>query len=135
MIILKNVLKWYGYFQVLIDCFMEVKKGEVVVVCGLLGFGKFMLIKIVNGFELVQQGQIIVDGIVVNDKKINLVKLCLYVGMVFQYFELFLYLLIIDNLMLVQVKVFNCDKVLVCKKGFKLLECVGLVVYVEKYLV
>lgn len=54
MIILKNVLKWYGYFQVLIDCLIEVKKGEVVVVCGSFGFGKLTLIKIVNGFESVQ---------------------------------------------------------------------------------
>ncbi len=71
MITLKNVSKWYGHFQVLTDCSTEVKKGEVVVVCGPSGSGKSTLIKTVNGLEPVQQGQIIVDGTVVNDKKTN----------------------------------------------------------------
>ncbi|BBU85682.1 hypothetical protein EIMP300_70820 [Escherichia coli] len=68
MITLKNVSKWYGHFQVLTDCSTEVKKGEVVVVCGPSGSGKSTLIKTVNGLEPVQQGEITVDGIVVNDK-------------------------------------------------------------------
>ena len=84
MITLKNVSKWYGHFQVLTDCSTEVKKGEVVVVCGPSGSGKSTLIKTVNGLEPVQQGQIIVDGTVVNDKKTNLAKLRSHVGMVFQ---------------------------------------------------
>jgi glutamate/aspartate transport system ATP-binding protein len=62
MITLKNVSKWYGHFQVLTDCSTEVKKGEVVVVCGPSGSGKSTLIKTVNGLEPVQQGEIIVDG-------------------------------------------------------------------------
>lgn len=72
MITLKNVSKWYGHFQVLTDCSTEVKKGEVVVVCGPSGSGKSTLIKTVNGLEPVQQGEITVDGIVVNDKKTDL---------------------------------------------------------------
>ncbi len=75
MITLKNVSKWYGHFQVLTDCSTEVKKGEVVVVCGPSGSGKSTLIKTVNGLEPVQQGEITVDGIVVNDKKTDLAKL------------------------------------------------------------
>lgn len=55
MITLKNVSKWYGHFQVLTDCSTEVKKGEVVVVCGPSGSGKSTLIKTVNGLEPVQQ--------------------------------------------------------------------------------
>ena len=110
MITLKNVSKWYGHFQVLTDCSTEVKKGEVVVVCGPSGSGKSTLIKTVNGLEPVQQGQIIVDGTVVNDKKTNLAKLRSHVGMVFQHFELFPHLSIIDNLTLAQVKVLNRDK-------------------------
>ena len=51
MITLKNVSKWYGHFQVLTDCSTEVKKGEVVVVCGPSGSGKSTLIKTVNGLE------------------------------------------------------------------------------------
>ena len=61
MITLKNVSKWYGHFQVLTDCSTEVKKGEVVVVCGPSGSGKSTLIKTVNGLEPVQQGEITVD--------------------------------------------------------------------------
>lgn len=69
MITLKNVSKWYGHFQVLTDCSTEVKKGEVVVVCGPSGSGKSTLIKTVNGLEPVQKGEITVNGIIVNDKK------------------------------------------------------------------
>jgi glutamate/aspartate transport system ATP-binding protein len=69
MITLKNVSKWYGHFQVLTDCSTEVKKGEVVVVCGPSGSGKSTLIKTVNGLEPVQKGEIIVNGTTVNDKK------------------------------------------------------------------
>ncbi|VED12975.1 glutamate/aspartate ABC transporter ATP-binding protein [Escherichia coli] len=58
MITLKNVSKWYGHFQVLTDCSTEVKKGEVVVVCGPSGSGKSTLIKTVNGLEPVQQGEL-----------------------------------------------------------------------------
>lgn len=69
MISLKNVSKWYGHFQVLTDCSTEVKKGDVVVVCGPSGSGKSTLIKTVNGLEPVQQGEIVVNGTKVNDKK------------------------------------------------------------------
>ncbi len=69
MITLKNVSKWYGHFQVLTDCSTAVKKGEVVVVCGPSGSGKSTLIKTVNGLEPVQQGEIVVNGTRVNDKK------------------------------------------------------------------
>jgi glutamate/aspartate transport system ATP-binding protein len=125
MITLKNVSKWYGHFQVLTDCSTEVKKGEVVVVCGPSGSGKSTLIKTVNGLEPVQQGEITVDGTRVNDKKTNLAKLRSRVGMVFQHFELFPHLSIIENLTLAQVKVLNRDKAASRAKGLKLLERVG----------
>ena len=80
-----------------------------------------------------QQGQIIVDGTVVNDKKTNLAKLRSHVGMVFQHFELFPHLSIIDNLTLAQIKVLNRDKASSLKKGLKLLERVGLAAHAEKY--
>lgn len=121
MISLKNVSKWYGHFQVLTDCSTEVKKGEVVVVCA-SGSGKSTLIKTVNGLEPVQQGEIIVNGTRVNDKKTNLAKLRSNVGMVFQHFELFPHLSIIENLTLAQVKVLKRDKAAAREKGLKLLE-------------
>ncbi|WP_175130537.1 ATP-binding cassette domain-containing protein, partial [Burkholderia puraquae] len=62
MISISNVSKWYGQFQVLADCTTEVRKGEVVVVCGPSGSGKSTLIKTVNGLEPFQQGEILVNG-------------------------------------------------------------------------
>src|ERR1700704_4101117 len=105
MISIKNVSKWYGSFQVLANCSTEVKKGEVVVVCGPSGSGKSTLIKAVNGLEPVQQGQITIDGVLVVDPKTNLSKLRARVGMVFQHFELFPHLSITQNLTLAQIKV------------------------------
>ena len=133
MITLKNVSKWYGHFQVLTDCSTEVKKGEVVVVCGPSGSGKSTLIKTVNGLEPVQQGEITVDGIVVNDKKTDLAKLRSRVGMVFQHFELFPHLSIIENLTLAQVKVLKRNKAPAREKALKLLERVGLSAHANKF--
>ena len=86
------------------------KKGDVVVVCGPSGSGKSTLIKTVNGLEPVQQGEIVVNGTKVNDRKTNLAQLRSHVGMVFQHFELFPHLSIIENLTLAQVKVLKRDK-------------------------
>lgn len=133
MITLKNVSKWYGQFQVLTDCTTEVKKGEVVVVCGPSGSGKSTLIKTVNGLEPIQQGEIFVNDIQVNSKKTDLAKLRSKVGMVFQHFELFPHLSIIENLTLAQVKVLNRDKKAAEEKGLKLLERVGLANHANKF--
>lgn len=133
MISLKNVSKWYGHFQVLADCTTEVKKGEVVVVCGPSGSGKSTLIKTVNGLEPIQQGSITVNGISVNDKGTNLAQLRSKVGMVFQHFELFPHLSIIENLTLAQVKVLKRDKAEAREKGLKLLERVGLSTHADKF--
>ena len=110
MISIKNVNKWYGDFQVLTDCTTEVKKGEVVVVCGPSGSGKSTLIKCVNALEPFQKGDIVVDGTSIADKKTNLPKLRSRVGMVFQHFELFPHLTITENLTIAQIKVLGRSK-------------------------
>ncbi|GKW15886.1 glutamate/aspartate ABC transporter ATP-binding protein [Pectobacterium carotovorum subsp. carotovorum] len=133
MISLKNVSKWYGQFQVLADCSTEVKKGEVVVVCGPSGSGKSTLIKTVNGLEPIQKGEITVNGIAVNDKNTNLAQLRSKVGMVFQHFELFPHLSIIENLTLAQVKVLKRKREEAKAKAQKLLERVGLAAHANKY--
>ncbi|RRZ93754.1 amino acid ABC transporter ATP-binding protein [Erwinia sp. 198] len=133
MITLKNVSKWYGHFQVLTDCSTEVKKGEVVVVCGPSGSGKSTLIKTVNGLEPVQQGSIAVNGTAVTEKKTNLAQLRAKVGMVFQHFELFPHLTIVENLTLAQVKVLKRNKEEARQKGLKLLERVGLSAHANKH--
>jgi len=90
MIEISHVDKWYGpAFQALKDCTTSVAKGEVVVVCGPSGSGKSTLIKCVNALEPFQSGEIILDGIKVNDPKTDLPKLRRRSGMVFQHFELF----------------------------------------------
>ena len=130
---MNHIKKEFDGLQVLKDVSIHVNEGEVVSIIGSSGSGKSTLIKTVNGLEPVQQGQIIVDGTVVNDKKTNLAKLRSHVGMVFQHFELFPHLSIIDNLTLAQVKVLNRDKASARKKGLKLLERVGLAAHAEKY--
>src|SRR3979490_940116 len=107
MISIQDISKWYGEFNVLKNCSTEVSKGEVVVVCGPSGSGKSTLIKCVNGLELFQKGQILVDSISVGDKKTNLPKLRSRVGMVFQHFELFPHLSVLQNLTVAQCRVLN----------------------------
>jgi glutamate/aspartate transport system ATP-binding protein len=134
MIEISHVDKWYGpNFQALKDCTTRVAKGEVVVVCGPSGSGKSTLIKCVNALEPIQGGEIILDGIKVNDPKTNLPKLRARVGMVFQHFELFPHLRIIDNLCLAQEKVLGRPHDAAQVKGMKLLERVGLTDHARKY--
>ena len=126
MIEFKNVSKWYGSFQVLKDCTTQVSKGEVVVVCGPSGSGKSTLIKVVNGLEPFQQGDVIVDSISVAAKDTNLPKLRARIGMVFQNFELFPHLSITENLTLAQIKVLGRSQAEAVERGLKLLDRVGL---------
>jgi glutamate/aspartate transport system ATP-binding protein len=133
MIEIKNISKWYGNFQVLTDCTTTVNKGDVVVVCGPSGSGKSTLIKTVNALEPIQQGDIVVDGVSISDKKTNLPKLRSRVGMVFQHFELFPHLSITDNLTLAQIKVLGRGKDEAIKRGMKMLDRVGLSAQKDKF--
>jgi glutamate/aspartate transport system ATP-binding protein len=133
MIEMNNVSKWYGSFQVLSNCTTNVKKGDVVVVCGPSGSGKSTLIKTVNGLEPVQKGEIIVNDISVTSKSTNLPELRSRVGMVFQHFELFPHLSITENLTLAQMKVLSRSKEEAVEKGFRLLDRVGLRSQADKY--
>ena len=133
MIECKDVSKWYGSFQVLTNCSTTVEKGEVIVVCGPSGSGKSTLIKCVNALEPFQKGVITVDGISVGAPMTNLPKLRARVGMVFQHFELFPHLTIIDNLTLAQIKVLNRNKEEASVRGMKLLDRVGLTEQAAKF--
>ncbi len=133
MIEIKNISKWYGNFQVLKNCSVNVEKGEVVVVCGPSGSGKSTLIKTVNALEPFQQGEIIVDGISVGDPKTDLPKLRSRVGMVFQHFELFPHLSIRENLVLAQMKVLGRGREEAEERGLKLLDRVGLLKHADKF--
>ncbi|MDD4701516.1 MAG: amino acid ABC transporter ATP-binding protein [Desulfovibrio sp.] len=133
MIVLDNVTKWYGDFNVLRDCTTRINKGEVVVVCGPSGSGKSTLIKTVNGLEPIQSGQIFVNGTEVTSKRTNLATLRSRVGMVFQHFELFPHLNIIHNLILAQEKVLKRNHEEAREKALALLSRVGLDQHTEKY--
>jgi glutamate/aspartate transport system ATP-binding protein len=133
MIDIKNISKWYGSFQVLTDCTTNIRKGEVVVVCGPSGSGKSTLIKAVNALEPIQKGDIIVDGISISDPKTNLPKLRSRVGMVFQHFELFPHLSVTQNLTLAQVKVLGRSNDEALKRGLKMLDRVGLMAHKDKF--
>ncbi|MGF0242656.1 amino acid ABC transporter ATP-binding protein [Rhodococcus sp. IEGM1300] len=133
MIQMKNLNKWYGNFQVLKNCTTQLSRGEVVVVCGPSGSGKSTLIKCVNGLEPVQDGSIFIEGQPVTGKGVDLPKLRARVGMVFQHFELFPHLSIIDNLNLAQIKVLKRDVATATKKSKALLERVGLKSHADKF--
>jgi len=133
MIEIQGVNKWYGKFQVLTDCTSKVEKGEVVIVCGPSGSGKSTLIKCVNGLEPFQEGEIRVDGVSVGDPKTDLPKLRSRVGMVFQHFELFPHMTVIENLTVGQVKVLNRKKEEAAQKAAALLDRVGLKDFAQKH--
>ncbi len=133
MIEMKNVSKWYGTFQVLKNCTTRVDKGEVVVVCGPSGSGKSTLIKTVNALEPFQQGEITVENISVGAPGTDLPKLRSRIGMVFQNFELFPHMKVVDNIDLAQIKVLNRTPAAAREKSMSLLKRVGLDAHAEKH--
>jgi glutamate/aspartate transport system ATP-binding protein len=133
MIEFKNVSKWYGTFQVLKNCTTRVDKGQVVIVCGPSGSGKSTLIKCVNGLEPFQEGEIIVNGESLSAKGANLNKLRSRIGMVFQHFELFPHMSVMQNLNLAQVKVLGRNAAEADEKSRALLKRVGLEAHADKF--
>jgi glutamate/aspartate transport system ATP-binding protein len=127
-----HVSKSYGEVEVLTDCSTEVAKGEVVVVCGPSGSGKSTLIKCVNGLEPFQKGEIFVEGVSVSDPTIRLPKLRARLGMVFQHFELFPHMSVLDNLTLAQRKVMGRSKDEAMAKAYGLLDRMGLRAHAPK---
>jgi len=94
---IKNVNKWFGDFQVLKEINLEVKPKEKIVVCGPSGSGKSTLIRCINRLEEHQKGSIIVDGTEISEDTKNIEQVRAEVGMVFQQFNLFPHLSILDN--------------------------------------
>lgn len=133
MILLDKVGKHYGNFRVLSGCSMQVAKGEVVVVCGPSGSGKSTLIKCVNGLEPFQEGEIFVNGVSVGAASTDLSKLRSHVGMVFQNFELFPHMTILENLTIAQIKVIKRDKAEAEQRAVELLHRVGLRIHATRF--
>jgi polar amino acid transport system ATP-binding protein len=96
----KNVNKWYGDFHVLNNINLDIRKGEVVVICGPSGSGKSTLIRCINRLEPIQDGTILVDGMAVSDPTTNMTLLRAEVGFVFQQFNLYPHMTVLDNIIL-----------------------------------
>ncbi len=107
---MKEVNKWFGDFQVLKDINLEVKEKQKIVVCGPSGSGKSTLIRCINRLEEHQKGQIIVDGNELSEKTKDIEKIRAEVGMVFQQFNLFPHLSILDNCTLAPIWVKKTPK-------------------------
>ncbi|NVJ54567.1 MAG: amino acid ABC transporter ATP-binding protein [Campylobacteraceae bacterium] len=100
MIEMNNVNKWYGDFHVLKDVNLKVKKGERIVICGPSGSGKSTTIRCMNRLEQFQEGQIIVNGLELTEDVKRIREVRTHIGMVFQHFNLFPHLSILENLIL-----------------------------------
>ena len=107
---LKNVNKWFDKFQALKDVNLEVNQQEKIVICGPSGSGKSTLIRCINRLEEHQEGQIIVDGTELNENTKNIEQIRAEVGMVFQQFNLFPHLSILDNCTLAPIWVKKMPK-------------------------
>ncbi len=107
---IKKLNKWYGQFHVLKDIDLSVKKGERIVVCGPSGSGKSTLIRCINRLEVHQEGKIIVNTIELSDDVKNIEEIRREVGMVFQHFNLFPHLTILENCTLAPIYVRNMPK-------------------------
>jgi len=128
-----NVDKFYGTFQALTDVSLSVSKGERVVICGPSGSGKSTLIRCLNGLEFHDAGEIIVDGIEVYEGSNELKKLRQEVGMVFQQFNLFPHLTILENLSIGPIRVRKMPKAEAEAQAREYLERVHIPEQADKY--
>ena len=125
-VVVKNLKKSFGKLEVLKDIDMEIKEGEVVVLLGPSGSGKSTFLRCLNRLEDITAGEVIVDGIHVDDKKTDINKLRENIGMVFQHFNLFPHMTVLENIMLAPVELKKMTKEEAREKGMALLKRVGL---------
>ena len=133
MIVFHGVHKWFGPLHVLNDIHLEIKQGEVVVVCGPSGSGKSTLIRCINKLEPIQEGDIIVDGMSLNDPKTDITKLRAEVGMVFQQFNLYPHKTALQNIILAPMKVRKQSKEGAEKIALDLMAKVGIPDKIQSY--
>ncbi len=133
MIEVRNVSKWFGNFKVLQDVSLNVAKGERVVICGPSGSGKSTLIRCINRLEEHQQGTIIVNGVEMNENIKNIEAIRRNIGMVFQSFNLFPHLSVIDNLTLGPMLVRKMSKKAAEELAMQFLEKVRIPEQAQKY--
>ena len=125
--------KWYGDFHVLKDINLQVKRGERIVICGPSGSGKSTMIRCINRLEEHQQGDIIVDGVTLTNDLKNIETIRREVGMVFQHFNLFPHLTILENCTLAPIWVRKTPKAEAVETAMKYLERVKIPEQANKY--
>ncbi len=133
IIICRNVEKWYGSFHALRGVSMDVYKGEVIVIFGPSGSGKSTFIRTINHLEEHQRGQIIVDGIELTHDVRNIEAIRREIGMVFQQFNLFPHLTVLQNITLAPIHVRKWDRKKAERIAMELLERVGIPEQAHKY--
>jgi len=131
IIVIEGLSKWYGEFQALKEVYASVNKGEVVVVIGPSGSGKSTLIRCINRLEKYQQGRIVVDGIEPDDKKIDQIRR--ETGMVFQSFNLFPHLTVLENVTLAPIRVRKWPRSQASEQAMYFLTKVGIPEQAKKY--
>ena len=133
IIVAQDVHKWYGKFHVLQGVSLTVNRGEVVVLMGPSGSGKSTFIRTFNALEEYQQGRIEIDGIALTDDMRNIEAIRREVGMVFQQFNLFPHLSVVQNISLAPTWVRKWTKVKAEEVAMQLLERVGILEQAHKY--
>ena len=133
MIVCVDVDKWYGDFQALKGVTATIKEGEVAVVCGPSGSGKSTWIRCINRLEVHQGGDIVVDGIELSNDLRNIEKIRSEVGMVFQQFNLFPHLTVLDNITLAPIWVRKKPRAEAESLATELLEQMGIPEQAEKF--
>ena len=132
-IVLRDVNKWFGEFHVLRNINLQVEKGQKVVVCGPSGSGKSTMIRCINRLEEHQKGHILIDGIELNNDVKNVQAIRREVGMVFQHFNLFPHLTVLENLTLAPIWVRGTPKKEADEAAMLYLERVRIPEQADKY--
>jgi general L-amino acid transport system ATP-binding protein len=130
---MQGVCKWYGDFKVLDELALEVLPGEKLILCGPSGSGKSTTIRLLNRLEEHQQGRIVVDGIELNDDLKNIERIRAEVGMVFQHFNLFPHLTVLDNCTLAPMLVKGVPREEAEARAMEYLERVKIPQHASKY--
>ncbi len=133
MLIVKNLEKNFGKTKVLKNINLEINEKERVVIIGPSGCGKSTLLRCINQIEKPTKGQVLFEGIPLDDKKTDINKIRIKMGMVFQQFNLFPHLKVIDNIILAPVKLKLMSKEEAIKKGKTLLDKIGLAEKINNY--
>jgi ABC-type polar amino acid transport system ATPase subunit len=121
-----QVNKWFGSLHVLRDIDLKIESGEVVVVCGPSGSGKSTLIRCINRLEAIQSGELTVDGLSLTDPNLDTAKLRANIGMVFQSFNLYPHMTVLQNIILAPMKVKGLSRLNAEKLATDLLDRVGI---------